>query len=704
MKTKNIILIFIILASINFKVNAQCAIDAGVDKTIICGDNVQLNAEPLLCEVYSCLGYVLQSVFFTDNLTGYAIGGGKILKTTDAGANWAIQTNADGKSVYFTDANTGYSVGYSGTIIKTIDGGTNWTVQTSGTTNNLMSVYFTDANTGYAVGYSGTIIKTIDGGTNWTTQTSGTTNDLMSVYFTVANTGCTVGYGGTILKTIDGGTNWTTQTSGIGVDLYSVYFTVANTGYAVGDMGTILKTINGGTNWTVQTNGTTNCLFSVYFPDANTGYFVGIYADYSSNSDIFKLSIPSSYSWSPANGLSASNIANPMARPTITTKYILSTNANGCIATDSVTVYINPLTINGTDASITCGDIATLNTNTNYTGTGTLTYSWLPVTGLNNASDANPLSSVTSNQAYCVSVTTSNGCIATDSVFVFLNPLNNPDICMVGIDSASNKNLIVWEKPVNEPIDSFFIYKESNVSGVYNKIGEVAYNNLSVFIDTNSNPQIKSSSYKISILDSCGIETSLSSLHKTMHLNINQGMGNTWNLIWNDYEGFTVSSYNIYRGTSPDTLSLINTTTAGNTSFSDLAAPSGYVYYQVEVVCPVVCDPSKSINSYNTSKSNIASNNPTWGIEQITKASDIFHIYPNPANDHITIDYGSNYSTMRGYTLKITNTLGQTVFTSPINQAQSVVDLSTLSGNGIYFVHLIDANSNTIDIRKIVLQ
>ncbi|MBK9672319.1 MAG: hypothetical protein IPO70_08695 [Bacteroidetes bacterium] len=32
------------------------------------------------------------------------------------------------------------------------------------------------------------------------------------------------------------------------------------------------------------------------------------------------------------------------------------------------------------------------------------------------------------------------------------------------------------------------------------------------------------------------------------------------------------------------------------------------------------------------------------------------------------------------------------------------MNLSSLTGNGIYFVHLIDASGNTIDIRKIVLQ
>ena len=77
-------------------------------------------------------------------------------------------------------------------------------------------------------------------------------------------------------------------------------------------------------------------------------------------------------------------------------------------------------------------------------------------------------------------------------------------------------------------------------------------------------------------------------------------------------------------------------------------------------------------------------------------------IYPNPTSDYITIDFGVNYSTMNGYTIKITNSLNQIVYTTPINTQTTTVSLNDWSGNGIYFVHLIDESSNTIDIKKIV--
>src|SRR5258707_9438478 len=56
------------------------------------------------------------------------------------------------RAVSFVDANTGTAVGDYGTILRTTDGGATWTLQTSGTTGGLSAVSFVQANTGTAVG------------------------------------------------------------------------------------------------------------------------------------------------------------------------------------------------------------------------------------------------------------------------------------------------------------------------------------------------------------------------------------------------------------------------------------------------------------------------------------------------------------------------------------------------------------------------
>ncbi|MEI7508819.1 MAG: LamG-like jellyroll fold domain-containing protein [Flavobacterium sp.] len=78
-------------------------------------------------------------------------------------------------------------------------------------------------------------------------------------------------------------------------------------------------------------------------------------------------------------------------------------------------------------------------------------------------------------------------------------------------------------------------------------------------------------------------------------------------------------------------------------------------------------------------------------------------IYPNPANTEITIDCG-NISNVLGWNIKITNTLGQEMFSAPMNTQQYVVPLNTWTGSGMYFVKIYDSLGNVVNTKKIILQ
>src|SRR5439155_12028382 len=103
----------------------------------------------------------------------------------EAGTHWVWQNPLpQGNTLYgvsFTDASTGTATGDNGTIIRTTDGGNSWAIQSSGTTNTLYGVSFTDVNFGTAVGAAGTVLRTTDGGNTWLSQISGTTNGLLAV-------------------------------------------------------------------------------------------------------------------------------------------------------------------------------------------------------------------------------------------------------------------------------------------------------------------------------------------------------------------------------------------------------------------------------------------------------------------------------------------------------------------------------------------
>jgi hypothetical protein len=78
-------------------------------------------------------------------------------------------------------------------------------------------------------------------------------------------------------------------------------------------------------------------------------------------------------------------------------------------------------------------------------------------------------------------------------------------------------------------------------------------------------------------------------------------------------------------------------------------------------------------------------------------------IYPNPAKTHITIDNG-NFNLMNGYTVRINNSLGQTVFNQSIIQQKYFIDLSTWTGNGMYYLNIIDNFGNSIESKIIAVQ
>jgi gliding motility-associated-like protein len=133
------------------------------------------------------------------------------------------------------------------------------------------------------------------------------------------------------------------------------------------------------------------------------------------------------YAWSPATGLSATNIANPLASPTVLTTYTVTvTSAGGCINTDAVTVIVNPTPAAnaGADAFVCQGGSTQLTAN-NLSGA---TYNWSPPSGLNNAGIMNPIATPPATTVYTVTVTNAGGCSATDMVTVTVNNAPTPSL------------------------------------------------------------------------------------------------------------------------------------------------------------------------------------------------------------------------------------------------------------------------------------
>jgi len=377
-------------------------------------------------------------------------------------------------------------------------------------------------------------------------------------------------------------------------------------------------------------------------------------------------------------------------------------------ASSALSITVNPLpVIELRDTAVISGGMAPLSPIITYTGTGNLSYKWTPSTGLNSDTIAQPVTTLTGKCSYTLVVTTPAGCSDSAHVTVNISPMAQPQIGIVGVTS-SNKNRVVWNKPVTTGIASYFIYKETTTSNVFEKIGTVSYDSLSVFVDNQSFPDVKSDKYKLSIFDRNGMESPLSDAHKTMHLSINKGQNATWNLIWEPYEGFYVSTYNIYRGTTANNLSFYDATSGSSTQYSDLSAPAGDVYYQLEVVSSTLINPTKApasmqkskasenstgsvLVSYSSSRSNIASNTIS-GVDEVTGGINQINMYPNPVKDQLRIDFAG------GSTFEILNLTGQVVYTGNLLNS-AIVQTSSLSP-GVYLIKF--KTGKTFEYRKII--
>lgn len=263
-----------------------------------------------------------------------------------------------------------------------------------------------------------------------------------------------------------------------------------------------------------------------------------------------------------------------------------------------------------------------------------------------------------------------------------------PDICLVTVDTTSQHNLVVWEKPITQTIDSFLVYRE--VGANYLQVGSVPYDSLSQYLDTDIgiDPNITSYRYKIAQVDTCGNISALSDFHETIHLTANQGVNDEVNLIWDTYEGFSFGTYNILRdSTSSGDWEFLGSVNFNNISFTDFNPPSTGASYMIEVVPPSTCTSTKAVD-HNSTRSNrgVVGNGGPQSVNIRNKRS--FKVYPNPTLDLITVEL-QQIELPSVITLK--DIQGRVMYNTIANSKKLQLDLSGYE-SGIYIIGITNDN------------
>lgn len=163
--------------------------------------------------------FQIERIYFKNESTGFVTNGKKILRTTNAGLNWAVSVTPGDEpvgSIQLFNENDGIMFCYGSNtparMYRTTNGGVNWINQRT-IFGDLFEAVFIDVNTGWVCG-NRQIIKTTNGGINWITQVTDNSLVFNSIKFVDAQLLYVCGADGKIFKTTNGGTNWQMLNSG----------------------------------------------------------------------------------------------------------------------------------------------------------------------------------------------------------------------------------------------------------------------------------------------------------------------------------------------------------------------------------------------------------------------------------------------------------------------------------------------------------
>lgn len=355
-----------------------------------------------------------------------------------------------------------------------------------------------------------------------------------------------------------------------------------------------------------------------------------------------------SYLWTPSTGLNFTNIANPIANPTVTTTYVVAiTNGNGCTDNDTIIVNVVPLP----SPSITPSGA------TSFCTGGSVTLTAAPATSyLWSTSDTTAAITVSTAGTYTVTITNGTGCTATASQVITVFALPPID---AGMDDSTclstNANLLatggvsyVWS-----PSGSL---SDPNIA---NPIAGPTVTTTYTVIGTATGGCTNTDSVTITVLGNPGLP-SLSEVGDSLMCSPAY-FAYQWYYNGLPISGATSQNYNF--------------TLNGN--------------YYVEVFNVLGCSTVSAVFVIND-----------VGINETTNALSL-NVYPNPATSNFTLEYLLEKSS--AVKINLMNVTGQLIYSEEMDAAAGInkKEISFFeNANGIYYLQVI-TNENVVT-KKII--
>ncbi len=273
--------------------------------------------------------------------------------------------------------------------------------------------------------------------------------------------------------------------------------------------------------------------------------------------------------------------------------------------------------------------------------------------------------------------------------------LMDQSICLISLDSATNRNKIIFDKGDTSNIAGYTIYRENSITNQYDSLTYINRDSSNYFIDMTANPNSRYWRYKMLRNDKCGNNISSISFNnyviKSTTIFLQQGIStnNSINLSWNyssniqpsPGSGPWIQSFYIYRSDGTNPFQAIDSIPINSGSYTDLNPSPGLNLYKVTMRKTSFCNIVRT--SYAESSSNIISTTFTGLNEPVNH--HYFDVYPNPASSEVTIEIAKGASSWK---LSLYAVDGRIVLRKEGNSSgKNVVNIAELS-KGFYTIKL----------------
>ncbi len=213
---------------------------------------------------------------------------------------------------------------------------------------------------------------------------------------------------------------------------------------------------------------------------------------------------------------------------------------------------------------------------------------------------------------------------------------SNPEICMVTVDANSTHNIIFWDKTGHDDAAYYIIYRE-DVSGNYVALDSIHRDTLSEYHDMTALVNVRAHKYKISLVDTFGVESNMSLYHRNVFCDEPTSGTFAWN--WYEIEGQSNPTTN-WVMLREDVIGstgwmAVDTVAASDVAFFDAAFasfPNGQ--WRVRNLWTVSCTSTRT--GVNTSRSNVRNGAMAPSAIREMYMHD-FSVYPNPADNYLKV-------------------------------------------------------------------